>query len=139
MTTTLTTLSPEDLRMVLDTVRQVRSMGLLSPTHFERLLAKLPRISSGEGSQVRFFKLNAAVVSDVDITGLASNYAGTTSGDPVDLVNWQGLLDGAPDNYIGLFPQVDGEWVFGQGPCISGGGGGGGNSLVFSLQTGLGF
>lgn len=114
----LATVSAEDLRMVLDTCRQARNSGILQPGHFERLLNKLPRITS-ESPQFKFYKLDAAVTTETDITGLVSTYDGTTSGSAVDLVNWGDLLDGAPLNYIGLFGWVDDEWVFVQGPCIT--------------------
>jgi len=79
------------------------------------------RMPGGNSGAVRFkfFKLNAAVVTATTITGLVSTYSGTTSGSPVNLVNWEGLLDGAPLDYIGLFAMVDDEWVFVQGPCVS--------------------
>lgn len=115
---TLATVSAEDLRMVLDTCRQARNSGILQPGLFERLLDKLPRITS-DSPQFKFFKLDAAVVTATTITGLVSTYSGTTSGSPVNLVNWEGLLDGAPLDYIGLFAMVDDEWVFVQGPCVS--------------------
>lgn len=132
--------APEDARMILQVCRQVQSSGVLSHGYMDRILRKFPRFSGGGGAiNASFFKLNAAVVTAETITGLASTYSGTTSEPPVDLINWADLLDGAPLDYLGLFVQVDDEWVFAQGPCISGGGGGGGNPLVFSLQTGLGF
>ena len=112
-------LSENDLRMVLDTCRQVRNSGILKPGHFDVLLNRLPRVSSSDGTQLRFFKLDTAVVSDVEITGQVSTYAGVASGDPVTLINWEGLLDVAPEDYVGLFGFVDGEWVFVQGPCIA--------------------
>jgi hypothetical protein len=116
--TQLATLSANDLRMVLDTCRQIRNSGILAPGYLDRKLAKLPRISSGEGAEFKFFKLDAAVTTEVEITGLASTYSGTTSGDPVTLINWEGLLDDAPEDYLGLFVQVDDDWVFVQGLCI---------------------
>ncbi len=77
-----------------------------------------PSGGGGGNAQFKFFKLDAAVVDEVEITGLASTYNGTTTGDPVTLINWEGLLDDAPEDYIGLFVQVDGDWVFVQGLCI---------------------
>ena len=115
---TIPVLSENDLRMVLDTYRQVRNSGILQPGHFERLLNQLPRISAGDGTELKFFKLDAAVTTAVEITGQKSTYAGVASGDPVTLINWEGLLDGAPEDYVGLFGFVDGEWVFVQGPCV---------------------
>ena len=111
--------APEDARMILQTCRQVQSSGVLAPGHVDRILRTFPRFTGGGAINAKFFKLNAAVTTEETITGLASTYDGTTSGDPVNLINWADLLDDAPLNYLGLFVQVDGDWVFLQGPCIA--------------------
>lgn len=116
---TIAAFTPEQAREILQTCRQIHASGVLSTAHTERILKRLPRFTGGGAINAAFFELNMTVVAETTVTGLRSTYAGVTSGDPVNLVNWAGLLDGAPDEYLGLFVQVDGEWVFAQGACIA--------------------
>ena len=118
--------SEQDARMILDTVRQIRASGILHPNHFPTLLQRLPRGgSSDEGSTLKFFTLAEAA-------GTQTSIETTTEVEsvPVEVINWGGIIDDAPDEYEGLFGKVynetteEDEWVFVQGPCIGGDGGG---------------
>jgi len=114
-------LTVEDARMVLHTMRQVRSSGLLSPGYFDRLLQRLPRGVGGAPTALHHFKL----IADVKATTVNARRCNPdgTGVDPLEtptaVVNWGGLLDDALTDYVGLFAEVDGDWVFVQGPCIT--------------------
>jgi hypothetical protein len=99
--------TPEDARLVLDTVRRVNQSGILQPGHFERLLRKLPLLTNdGTGATVQ---------------GRRCSPSGTLidpEEDPTDLVNWANLLENGTTDYVGLYAEIDEEWVFVQGPCI---------------------
>lgn len=75
----------------------------------------------GSGNALKFFTL----LEDVDGAGLvevwavASSATGVKTGDPVQVVSWEGIINGAQADYTALFSKVDGQWVFVQGPCIT--------------------
>ena len=112
--------SPQDARMVLDTVRQIRASGILHPNHFPTLLQRLPRGLGGDaGSTLKFFTLAeaAGTQTEIDTTEEVESV-------PVVVVNWAGIIDNAADGYEALYGKVynetteEDEWVFVQGPCI---------------------
>ena len=112
--------APQDARMILDTVRQVRASGILHPNHFPTLLNRLPRGgTSDEGSTLKFFTLaeDAGTQTEIETTEIVES-------EPVIVINWGGIIDTAPEDYEGLFGKVYNEtteadeWVFVQGPCI---------------------
>jgi hypothetical protein len=113
--------TPEDARLVLDTVRRVNQSGILQPGHFERLLRKLPLLTNdGGGTRLQHFKL-IENVTGATVQGRRCSPSGTLidpAEDPTDLVNWANLLENGTTDYVGLYAEIDEEWVFVQGPCI---------------------
>lgn len=113
--------SPQDARMVLDTVRQIRASGILHPNHFPSLLQRLPRgLGGGEATTLKFFTLAEAAGTQTEIDTTEE-----VEETPVQVINWDGIIDNAPDEYRALYGKVynetteEDEWVFVQGPCIA--------------------
>lgn len=104
------------------------------------LLVDLSPGGSG-GATLQFFRLTEDVSGTIAY-GRKCRWDGTgETGDPLEIRNWDGLLDGALEGYKFLAGRVetDGEleWAFVQGRCI-GESGGGALSIPFSLIVGLG-
>jgi hypothetical protein len=82
----------------------------------------MPRSIGGDGggTNLRHFILIEDQVG-LTIQGRKCNPSGggvDSEETPTDLVNWAGLLNGAKTGYVGLYAEIDDEWVFVQGPCI---------------------
>jgi hypothetical protein len=117
--TQIHTLSAEDWRMVLDTVRQVRNSGILRAGYFDEVMKKFPRlIPDGDGG-VAFFKLTADWTGTKVLARKCSYdgtvYAPTAPAIYVHRDNF-GRAIGAKVDYIGLFYK-QGTWKLLQGPC----------------------
>ncbi len=97
--------------------------------------------ASGGGGALQFFRLTSDVSGTIAYARRC-DYAGTLidpGEDPTEVRNWRGLLDGAEEDYLflGGIEQTSKEWVFVQGPCISGGSSSS-SPIPFSLVSGLG-
>ena len=115
----LTTMTPQDARMALDTIRQIRASGILSRGFVDQIMKRWPRTIGGGSGKLEFFKF----VEDFRPAGTLArrcDRSGTIY-EPTSAairINHQwNKPAGANADYYGLCYNTGSRWEFLQGPC----------------------
>jgi hypothetical protein len=112
-------MTPQDARMVLDTIRQVKASGILSRGFVDQIIKRWPRTIGGGSGKLEFFKF----VEDYRPAGTLArrcDRSGTIY-EPTSAairINHQwNKPAGANADYYGLCYNTGSRWEFLQGPC----------------------